>query len=46
MARGRIRISETEENLDWIKTKDNRESERRIHNQLAGKARKDKSTNA
>jgi len=31
----KINIGDTDENADWIKTPENRESERRIHEELA-----------
>ena len=33
--RPRVNIGDTDENADWIKTPENRESERRIHEELA-----------
>ena len=30
-----VNIGDTDENADWIKTPENRESERRIHEKLA-----------
>jgi len=35
--RGIVNIGDTDANADWIKTPENRESERRIHEELAKK---------
>jgi len=38
----RINIGDTDENADWIKTPENRKSEREIHEKLAKEHAKDR----
>jgi len=41
MSKTPINISQTDQNLDWIKTPENRESEIRIHQKISKNSRGD-----